>query len=102
MACILIENADKVSLETVADIIRYKATKIKSKNDDEHKKRTEGFKLLHSSIIQLLIHISKLPLYMLQMSIPSLGYTKYGFGSCCLTALGGQGSINTTSPHNQV
>jgi hypothetical protein len=100
LACILIENADKVSIETVADIIRYKASKIKSKKDDEHQKRIEGFKALPSSIIQILIHVGKLPLYMLQMAIPAMGYTKYGFGACCLTALGGQGSINTTSPHN--
>lgn len=48
MACILIEDADKLELEDIAEIVRTKAEKIKKEKDEEHKNKISVFKNFHS------------------------------------------------------
>ena len=41
-------------------------------------------------------------LYTLGLSLPSMGATKYPFGTCLITSLGAIGIENTFGPHNYV
>ena len=113
LAAIAIKDCDKLTLEEIASYTRERATKVRNKQDEEHKKRTSAFTYIPTSyktlnfmflilyrIIKVLFILLNFVANVLGIDVEAIQVKKFPFGAATVTSLGMLGVRDCWSPNN--
>jgi len=98
LAVATIEDADKKTVEDIAEVLAQKASRIKSNKDEVHQQQNATFKLLPSFLIGLMLDIIQLIGVDLGISVAALKLKKFMFGCCMVTNIGALGLRDAYAP----
>jgi len=98
LAVATVEDADKKTIEEIAEYVAERAQKIKSHQDEVHKQQTSLFKLLPSFAIAFATEFLQIVGVDIGLNVPALNIKKFLFGGTMVTNVGPLGVKDAFAP----